>query len=188
MSFVTAPGELPDSADRARALESFDHNLVVTAGAGTGKTTLLVDRIIRLLLRNPDPLDVTQIIALTFTNKAANEMKERLREKLRAYVKIDLQANGAGATDRERKEVEDLLVRYQLSKDEIDARANEALRKIEQADIGTIHSFASTLLRLYPLEAGVDPQFQEDDGREFERLFEHDWELWLAEQLSLTSN
>ncbi|HAS16677.1 MAG TPA: hypothetical protein DCR39_01970, partial [Nitrospiraceae bacterium] len=57
------------------AVTTFDKNIVVTAGAGTGKTTLLVDRIIYLLVREPDPLKITEIVALTFTNKAANEMK-----------------------------------------------------------------------------------------------------------------
>ena len=73
---------LPDANDRERAVATFDRNLVVTAGAGTGKTTLLVDRLVHLLLRNPDPLRITEIVALTFTNKAANEMKLRLRERL----------------------------------------------------------------------------------------------------------
>src|SRR4029434_10043732 len=54
-----------------------------------------------------------------------------------------------------------------------------------RGDIGTIHSFAATLLRLYPLEAGVDPEFHEDDGAEFERLFDEHWDLWLYQELSL---
>ena len=71
--------ELLDAAERERAVSTFDRNIVVTAGAGTGKTTLLVDRLVHLLLRNPDPVRITEIVALTFTNKAANEMKLRLR-------------------------------------------------------------------------------------------------------------
>src|SRR5688572_32830051 len=62
--------ELSDAAERHRAIQTFDRNLVVTAGAGTGKTTLLVERLVHLLLRNPDPLRITEIVALTFTNKA----------------------------------------------------------------------------------------------------------------------
>ncbi|TAJ22300.1 MAG: hypothetical protein EPO64_14175, partial [Nitrospirae bacterium] len=62
---------LPDKAARDRAATATDCNLVVTAGAGTGKTTLLVDRLLHLLLRQPDPLAVGEIVALTFTNKAA---------------------------------------------------------------------------------------------------------------------
>ena len=63
---------------------------MVTAGAGTGKTTLLVDRLVHLLLRNPDPLQITEIVALTFTNKAADEMKQRLRDRLQDYLQADL--------------------------------------------------------------------------------------------------
>ncbi len=181
--------EPADAAQRERAVATFDHNLVVTAGAGTGKTTLLVDRLVHLLARNPDPLKITDIVALTFTNKAANEMKLRLRERLQSYVEADLAAAPSG--DSEKKalgEVAALLQRYQLSKDDLDARLKDALRNIERSEIGTIHSFAATLLRLYPLEAGVDPQFREDDGKQFELLFDEQWGLWLDQELALQAN
>ena len=58
---------------------------------------------------------------------------------------------------------------------------------MERSDIGTIHSFAANLLRLYPLEAGVDPQFHEDDGAAFDQLFDDHWDLWLDQELSLRS-
>src|SRR5439155_19711722 len=82
--------ELPDARDRQVAVVTFDRNLVVTAGAGTGKTTLLVDRLVHLLLRNPEPLKITEIVALTFTNKAAEEMKLRLRQRLQAFLDSEL--------------------------------------------------------------------------------------------------
>ena len=180
--------ELPDELDRQCAIKTFDQNLVVTAGAGTGKTTLLVDRFTHLLLRNPNPLRITEIVALTFTNKAANEMKQRLRDQLQSYLETDLKTAHIDATqERRQQEVKALIQLYQLSKDEIDARVHEALRNLERADIGTIHSFAATLLRLYPLEAGVDPQFQEDDSKQFERTFDEQWDLWLDQELSLNS-
>ncbi|MGH7927823.1 MAG: UvrD-helicase domain-containing protein, partial [Candidatus Binatia bacterium] len=93
-------------------------------------------------------------------------------------------------TDAEEKtvaEVTGLVQRYQLSKDELNTRLHDALRNIERAEIGTIHSFAATLLRLYPLEAGVDPQFREDDGKQFEALFDEQWDLWLDQELALGS-
>ena len=178
--------ELSDAAERHRAIQTFDRNLVVTAGAGTGKTTLLVERLVHLLLRNPDPLRITEIVALTFTNKAANELKLRLRERLHSYL------IGGGdhecARDPAQKsttEAESLTARYQLSKEGLDRRIHDALRNIERSDIGTIHSFAATLLHLYPLEAGVDPHFHEDDGREFDRRFDEQWDVWLDQELSL---
>ena len=56
---------LADSQDRLRAETTWDHNVVVIAGAGTGKTTILVNRILNLLLREPNPLAITEIVALT---------------------------------------------------------------------------------------------------------------------------
>ena len=73
---------LADSQDRLLAETTWDRNVVVVAGAGTGKTTILVNRILNLLLREPNPLAITEIVALTFTNKAATEMKQRLRTQL----------------------------------------------------------------------------------------------------------
>jgi ATP-dependent helicase/nuclease subunit A len=181
--------ELADASERQRAIGTFDHNLVVTAGAGTGKTTLLVDRLVQLLLRNPEPLKITEIVALTFTNKAANEMKLRLRERLQSYlaVKLDLEPSN-DSEGKTYREIESLIDRYQLSKDELDTRVHDALRNMERSDIGTIHSFAATLLRLYPMEAGIDPQFQEDDGKQFERIFDEQWDLWLDQELALTGS
>lgn len=71
-----------DQLSRERATTASDRNIVVTAGAGTGKTTLLVDRLIHLLLYREPPLSLNDIVALTFTNKAATEMKMRLRTRL----------------------------------------------------------------------------------------------------------
>ena len=188
MSSAVRHTELPDETERERAVGTFDRNLVVTAGAGTGKTTLLVDRLLQLLLRNPEPLRITDIVALTFTNKAANEMKSRLRERLQFYLaaKLDLEpANDAAG--QAHREIGLLLKRYQLSKADLDGRVQDALRHMERSEIGTIHSFAATLLRLYPLEAGIDPQFKEDDGTQFERIFDERWDLWLDQELALGS-
>src|SRR6266508_5817960 len=95
--------ELADARDREIAIGTFDRNLVVTAGAGTGKTTLLVDRLVHLLLRNPDPLRITEIVALTFTNKAANEMKLRLRERLQSFLAVRLDEEPISATEYKSK-------------------------------------------------------------------------------------
>ena len=73
---------IPDAQVRRLAESTFDRNVVVVAGAGTGKTTLLVNRFIHTLMREPNPVKVTEVVALTFTNKAATEMKIRLREHL----------------------------------------------------------------------------------------------------------
>jgi ATP-dependent helicase/nuclease subunit A len=178
---------LPDRDARERAATATECNLVVTAGAGTGKTTLLVDRLMHLLLRQPDPLAVGEIVALTFTNKAANEMKLRLRDRLALF--LDLEAGTPPMTAARRRDwdlMADLLARYGLSKTRMDELAAEALEELEKSQIGTIHSFAAHLLRLYPIETGVDPVFQEDEEDQFKHHFNQEWALWLDEELGQT--
>ena len=95
---------IPDRVDRALAETTFDRNVVVVAGAGTGKTTLLVNRLVYLLMKEPAPVPITQIVALTFTNKAATEMKVRLRERLAALTHPQADAMrsiGGGAVSHE---------------------------------------------------------------------------------------
>ncbi|MDF2629437.1 MAG: Exodeoxyribonuclease [Symbiobacteriaceae bacterium] len=116
-----------------RAIYS-DANLVVTAGAGAGKTRVLTQRWIRLLLERH--LDIDQVVAITFTEKAAAEMRERCRKELRA-----LAATG-------------------------NARAADLLERMDEARISTFHSFCQSLLGFYPVEAGLDPDFGVADDLE----------------------
>lgn len=187
-------GNIPDEEARRLAETTFDRNVVVVAGAGTGKTTLLVNRLVHLLMREPNPAGITRIVALTFTNKAATEMKVRLRERLKALLvtgPLDrargpepVEGQERATTDPGGVRVEDLRERYGLSSEEIDRRAKSALGDLEKAQIGTLHSFAAHLLRLYPLESGVDPVFEtDDDGLRFEEHFAAQWELWLDSEL-----
>jgi ATP-dependent helicase/nuclease subunit A len=163
---------LTDAQDRLLAETTWNRNIVVVAGAGTGKTTILVNRILNLLMREPEPLAMTEIVALTFTNKAATEMKQRLRREL---TKLAEQADDSlMALFRSR---------YQLSTQAVTDRASTALGHMEKSQIGTLHSFAAHLLRLHPLESGIDPSFQEDEGSRFNELFESRWEIWIAEEL-----
>ncbi|HMF84735.1 MAG TPA: UvrD-helicase domain-containing protein [Nitrospiraceae bacterium] len=162
---------LADSQDRLLAETTWDRNVVVVAGAGTGKTTILVNRILNLLLREPNPLTITEIVALTFTNKAATEMKQRLRLQL---LRLTEQDDDMIAT---------FLTRYHLSAEQVGERARAALEHMEKAQIGTLHSFAAHLLRLHPLESELDPLFQEDDGSRFKELFHSSWDRWLDDEL-----
>ncbi len=163
---------LSDAQDRILAQTTWDRNVVVRAGAGTGKTTILVNRMLNLLMREPQPLAITEIVALTFTNKAATEMKQRLRREL---TKL------AESADESLSAL--FRARYRLSFDQVGERAERALAQFEKAQIGTLHSFAAHLLRLHPLESGLDPSFQEDDGTRFTELFDARWHAWLAEEL-----
>lgn len=176
---------LDDQIERDLAATTFDQNVVVTAGAGTGKTSLLVNRLVHLLMREPEPIKITEVVALTFTNKAANEMKTRLREELESYIHLQLDIEPKDEIEEKtRTQVQGLMDRYHLSKEQIDARVGQALRQLERSEIGTIHSFAATLLRLYPLEAGVDPDFSEGEETALEKYFEAQWAGWLDGELS----
>ena len=172
---------ISDRAARESAETTFHRNVVVVAGAGTGKTTLLVNRLVYLLMKEPAPVPITQVVALTFTNKAATEMKVRLRERLAALASPEadsMRLSDGGAVSRH-----DLRERYGLSGDEIAARAHAALQELEKAQIGTLHSFAAHLLRLHPIESGVDPDFKEDDGLRFDEQFTATWDCWVAQEL-----
>ena len=88
-SMMTNQNQIPDRQVREQAETTFDRNIVVVAGAGTGKTTLLVNRLIHLLVKEPHPVAISHIVAVTFTNKAATEMKVRLRERLSALASLN---------------------------------------------------------------------------------------------------
>ncbi len=178
--------EVPDQADRDAARWRLDANVVVEAGAGTGKTTLLTDRILFLLLgdRRPQPARVDRVVALTFTEKAAGEIKERLAERL-----SEIAARLAGAPlapeaeRRAQRTVDELSERFGRGADEVLARARAAVEDLDKAPIGTIHSFCAQLLRLHPIEAGLDPAFRVDDGDALEEIFEAEWSRFLEDEL-----
>ncbi|HVE39720.1 MAG TPA: UvrD-helicase domain-containing protein [Planctomycetota bacterium] len=134
----------PDKAERDRALDS-RASLAVTAGAGTGKTTLLVEKVLRKVL--DEKVKIDRILALTFTEKAANEMKLRLRRELRERGHPEL------------------------------------LEPLERAEICTIHSYCAHILRQFPVEAGVSPDVEVDEGPVFARRFEEAWPRWLDREL-----
>ena len=175
---------LPDQAVRERAATASDCNLVVNAGAGTGKTTLLVDRFLHLLFRNNNALPLHQIVALTFTNKAAHEMKVRLRSRLIAMREM----GRSGAAPTKPAEYDDDFVRtlqfhYGLSRERMAEMADRTLQEFERAQIVTIHGFAAHLLRMFPIEGRVDPSFQEDEGSRLRQHFEEHWAEWLEQEL-----
>src|SRR6202035_4875068 len=124
--------QLADSEARYRILTDFCANLFVEAAAGTGKTTALVGRIVGLIRKGGGTLART--VAVTFTEKAAGEMKLRLR--------LEIEKARADATPEERE------------------RLDRALEELELARIGTIHAFCGDLLSERPIEAGIDPVFE----------------------------
>jgi ATP-dependent helicase/nuclease subunit A len=129
---------LPDETVRARAVTGTDESFLVEASAGTGKTSTLISRIVQHVVADGDP--IRAIAAMTFTEKAAGEMKTRLRQALEKVV--------TSAKNGDAKE-----------------RAGRALLDLDAAEISTIHSFCARLLRERPVEAGVDPDFVAGDER-----------------------
>src|SRR5262249_3881632 len=147
--------ERADAAARRTIASALDDTLVVEAAAGTGKTTELVGRIVRIVASGRATVD--NIVAVTFTEKAAGELKLRLR----------------GALDEARTEA---------SGAERDA-LNEALRSLEEAHVSTIHGFCAELLRERPVEARVDPLFRVLTEPQVQRLFDHAFGGWIQRQL-----
>lgn len=153
---MTAP-RLPDAEARRVIREELDATLIVEAAAGTGKTTELVARIVAVLCRGKARLE--QIVAVTFTEKAAGEMKLRLRAGIeRARI------------DKE-------------TPPDARARLDAALAQLEAARIGTIHALCGDLLRERPIEARVDPLFEVGSEDEAERLFDQSFDAWFQSAL-----
>ena len=127
----------------------------LSANAGSGKTRVLTDRVARLLLEGVSP---ENILCLTYTKAAASEMQNRLFERLGKWAMLD---------DRNlRKSLTELGLERRLSKQTFKQARTLFARAIEvpgSLKIQTIHSFCSSLLRLFPLEAGVSPNFTEID-------------------------
>ncbi|HVJ28558.1 MAG TPA: UvrD-helicase domain-containing protein, partial [Vicinamibacterales bacterium] len=130
-----------DDAARAFAVDP-RHNVVLEASAGTGKTTVLVHRYVNLLKAGVEP---SNILAITFTRKAATEMRERIVRELRTAA----------------------------ARSEFDRARWVALRdRISEIAISTIDAFCLSLLREFPLEADLDPGFDMADETEVPRFIE----------------
>jgi ATP-dependent helicase/nuclease subunit A len=116
------------------AIETRGRRVLVSAGAGSGKTRVLVERFLKLLEENPD-WQVSDIVAVTFTEKAAREMVSRIRREIRSRIEQ--------STDIKQRQ-----------------RLREHRNALDSSRIGTIHSLCASLLRAHPAEAGLDPEFE----------------------------
>ncbi len=147
---------LTDAQARRRILTEFGTSFFVEAAAGTGKTTALVGRIVGLIRAGAGTLD--QVVAVTFTEKAAGEMKLRLRSEIEKARPL--------AAPGERN------------------RLDRALEQLELARIGTIHAFCGDLLHERPIEAGIDPLFEVASQDESQTLAEEAFEDWFQRTLA----
>src|SRR5664279_4326057 len=124
---------MPLTTAQNDAIYNHDDNLIVVAGAGSGKTFVLVERYLALLDRHPE-WSLNALVAITFTQKAAQEMRDRVRQHLQRRV------------------------------DEAEGQAGERwanrLAAMDSARIDTIHGLCAAILRGNAAEAGVDPGFE----------------------------
>ena len=151
---------LSDALDRQIIREALDDTVIVEAAAGTGKTTELVQRILNVLARGQarGGASIEQIVAVTFTEKAAGELKLRIRKDLEG-------------------------LRQRSMGDDTRANLTDAIQRLEEAHVSTIHGFCADLLRERPVEAGVDPLFQVLTEAGAERVFNEAFRAWLHAQL-----
>ncbi len=151
---VLKKGPLPDARERLRIETELDRNFLVEAGAGSGKTTSLVSRMIALLaagLAEPDSL-----VAVTFTRKAASQLRQRFQEKLEERLGTE----------------KDPAVKERLE---------TAQKGLDLVRVGTIHSFCASLLRERPVEAGIDLGLSDVKLQEAALFQPLAWREWIAE-------
>jgi len=141
--------------EQALAAQTLDRHLSVTAGPGSGKTFVLVERYLEIL--RTKKVSVDNIVAITFTNRAANEMRQRVR------LKIDELLQTTSGNERQ------TWLRHK--------------RALEGAVITTIHGFCSRLLHEFPVEANIDPQFMLLDEHQAAMLLEAVVEETLADAI-----
>ena len=125
-----------------KVIDLREKNILVSAAAGSGKTAVLVERILGLILDEKNPVDIDRLLIVTFTNAAAGEMRERI---------------GAAIEERLRKEPESLHLQRQAT-------------LLHHAQITTIDSFCLFVIKNNFNEIGLDPGFRVADSGEVELL------------------
>jgi ATP-dependent helicase/nuclease subunit A len=151
---MPTPPAPPDQAARDRITSDLDATLFVEAGAGSGKTTALVDRVVALVASGT--VELRHIAAITFTEKAGAELRDRLRRALQEKA------------EREGPESD---------------RCRLAMAQLDGAAIGTLHSFAQRLLSEHPVEAQLPPRVEVLDEVSSAVAFDRRWTRTLDQLL-----
>ncbi len=158
------------TADEAQNIASNpEHSAWVSASAGTGKTKVLTDRVLRLLLPRENGRDGTparRLVCLTFTRAAANEMAVRITKTLGSWAVMDVEG------DNSLYQILEKLLGYAPTQKHIDAAKRLFAEVVDTPgglQIMTIHAFCQSILGRFPIEAGVPPDFKimdDERGRE----------------------
>jgi len=138
----------PDQAARRRITEDLGTTLFVEAGAGSGKTSALVNRVLALVTGGE--VELRRIAAITFTEKAGAELRDRIRAALEKAAEADPHGD-------------------------VGTRCRLALEQLDGAAIGTLHAFAQRLLTEHPVEAGLPPRVEVLDEVSSSVAFEARW-------------
>ena len=164
MTGTSGNSGLHDQQARAKILDALDRTLFVDAGAGSGKTTALVGRVLALIGAG---VAMENIAAITFTEKAAAELRDRVRRELEQAGAGTGAAAAGGAAPGAGPDP---------------ATATAALQQLDGAAVGTLHSFAQRILAEHPTEAGLPPSVEviDDIGSQIE--FDDRWQSF-AENL-----
>ena len=167
-----------DQAARDRIQHSLRETMFVEAGAGTGKTTSMVGRVVNLIGAGVTTVD--KVAAITFTNAAASELRERIREELEKAASDQLEDGQDG---------------HQLEAGHVEAAdpvwrqlCAQGVEDIDRATFTTLHSFAGAILRERPLEAGLPPSFETMDAVASDLDFDEKWNEWLDWALDDAAN
>ena len=147
----SASPEPIDQEIRSASTSDLGTCFFLEAGAGTGKTRILVERVLEIIRRGV--AEIHQVVVITFTEKAAGELRARVRDRLHERLE--------SAAEPER------------------SRYRAALHGLVSAHIETVHAFASSLLREFPLEAGINPGFQQLDEVASRVDFQEQWDDWI---------
>lgn len=130
------------TAEQQQVIELRDRNILVSAAAGSGKTAVLVERIITMITDTKAPVDIDHLLIVTFTNAAAGEMRERIRT----------------------------AIEKKLEEDNENEHLERQLTLVHQAQITTIHSFCQHVIRNYFHLIDLDPSFRIGDEGELKLL------------------
>ncbi len=179
----------PDIEARKAAISTHNQNVIVEAGAGTGKTKLLACRICYLILGQNVKID--EIVAITFTDKAAAEIKQSVMKILGLILRILSDKEEANLSAEQLKLLTDgakyLEQIFGKDREKLIKLIEENFELIERAQISTIHSFAFQILKNYPLQAKLAPGIEIDTGFMGDYIFDKNWATFLEKELSLQS-